>query len=142
MKQVLISNDHGATVLKRRIKTHLEARGYQVKDLGVQDESSVDYPDVADQAVAEFKKGGYDFGVLLCGTGIGISIAANRHGGIRCALLYDSFGAKMSKEHNDANFIALGGRVHYHEAVEDIVDAYIDAEFEGGRHERRVDKLK
>jgi ribose 5-phosphate isomerase B len=142
MKRVVLSNDHGAVELKRKVIAHLESRGYQVLDLGVQDETRVDYPDMADIAITEYEKGGYEFGVLLCGTGIGISIAANRHPGVRCALLYDAFSAQMAKAHNDANFIALGGRIQYPTPVEKIIDAYLDATFEGGRHAERVAKLK
>jgi ribose 5-phosphate isomerase B len=142
MKRVVLSNDHGAVDLKRKVIAHLRGRGFDVVDLGVQDETRVDYPDMADAAVREFQKGGYEFGVLLCGTGIGISIAANRHPGVRCALLYDAFSASMAKAHNDANFIALGGRIEYPVPVETVIDAYLDASFEGGRHQQRVDKLK
>jgi ribose 5-phosphate isomerase B len=142
MRRVVLSNDHGAVDLKRKVIAHLRGRGFDVVDLGVQDETRVDYPDMADAAVREFQKGGYEFGVLLCGTGIGISIAANRHPGVRCALLYDAFSASMAKAHNDANFIALGGRIEYPVPVETVIDAYLDSSFEGGRHQQRVDKLK
>ncbi|RKX83249.1 MAG: ribose-5-phosphate isomerase, partial [Spirochaetes bacterium] len=85
--------------------------------------------------------GKYEFGIVCCGTGIGISISANKVDGIRCALPQNIFGAEMSKVHNNANFIAFGGRIDYHDSVNDMVDAYIDAKFEGGRHQRRVDKI-
>ena len=88
-----------------------------------------------------FRKGGYEFGVLLCGTGIGISISANKMTGIRCALPQTRYSAEMTKRHNDANFIAFGGRVEYSEKPEEILDAFIDASFEGGRHERRIAKM-
>jgi ribose 5-phosphate isomerase B len=101
----------------------------------------VDYPDIARMAVQEFKQGGFDFGILLCGTGIGISIAANRQPGIRCALVHDSFTALMAKEHNNANFIALGGRVQYRERPEDLLEVFMNARFQGGRHEERVEKI-
>lgn len=141
MKRVVLSNDHGAVALKKKVMAHLQDRGFEILDLGVQDETRVDYPDMADAAIQEFRKGGYEFGVLLCGTGIGISIAANRHPGVRCALLYDAFSAEMAKAHNDANFIALGGRIDYPTPVEKIIDSYLDARFEGGRHADRVAKL-
>lgn len=140
-RRVVVANDHGAVELKARAAAHLRSRGFEVVDLGVNSPDSVDYPDMADLAVDEFQRGGYEFGVVLCGTGIGISIAANKRRGIRCALLSSSFTARMAKEHNDANFIALGGRVEYQEPVEAILDAFIDAKFEGGRHQRRVEKL-
>lgn len=140
MKCVL-ANDHGAVELAKRILTHLEERGIEVKYLGVAEEISVDYPDKAKEASEEFFKGSYDFGILLCGTGIGISIAANKIKGIRCALLSDTYTAKMAKEHNNANMIALGGRVSYKEDPLKIIDSYLDASFLGGRHQRRIDKI-
>jgi len=112
-----------------------------VKNLGVDSEERVDYPDMAKAAVAEYRKGSFDLGILLCGTGIGISIAANRHKGIRCALIHDSFTALMAKEHNNANFIALGGRVQYREKPEEFLEIFMNASFQGGRHEERIEKL-
>jgi ribose 5-phosphate isomerase B len=140
-QRVVISNDHGAIELKARVAAHLRSRGFEVTDVGVTQPESVDYPDMANKAVEEYRKGGYEFGVVLCGTGIGISIAANKHKGIRCALLFDEYSAQMAKEHNDANFIALGGRMNYPVTVERILDKYIDSSFLGDRHQRRVDKL-
>lgn len=140
MKAVM-ANDHGAVELAARLKRHMEDRGIEVVYLGTDKEESVDYPDQAEKAVKEYRKGGYDFGVLLCGTGIGISISANKMKGIRCALAQNSYTAEKTKQHNNANFIAFGGRVEYSEPVEAILDSYIDAEFEGGRHERRINKM-
>jgi ribose 5-phosphate isomerase B len=140
-KRVVVGNDHGAVELKARVVEHLRARGFEVADVGVSTPDSVDYPDMAAKAVEEYRKGGYEFGVVLCGTGIGISIAANKFKGIRCALLYDLFSAEMAKAHNDANFIALGGRMSYPVPVEKIIDTYIDTKFLGDRHARRVEKL-
>ena len=139
--KVVMANDHGAVELAARIKSHLENRGYEVKYLGTATEESVDYPDKAEECVNEYRKGGYDFGVLLCGTGIGISISANKMNGIRCALPQTRYSAEMTKRHNNANFIAFGGRVEYSEDPVEILDAFIDAEFEGGRHERRIAKM-
>ena len=99
------------------------------------------YEGGAEKAVLEYRKGGYDFGILCCGTGIGISISANKMKGIRCALPQNAYAAKMCRCHNDANFIAFGGRIEYPEPVTDILDAYIDAEFEGGRHAGRISKM-
>lgn len=141
MPKVVIANDHGAVELAGTFVEYLKKMGYEVTYLGTATEDAVDYPDMAQEAATEFKKGGYEFGILLCGTGIGISISANKIDGIRCALVHSTFTAQMAKRHNDANFIALGGRVNYREDVEDIVDAFIDAEFEGERHQRRVDKI-
>lgn len=138
---ILIANDHGAVELKQTIKTLLEQEGHMVTNLGVDTEESVDYPDIAGKAATEFLKGGYDFGIVCCGSGIGISIAANKHKGIRCAQVFDLYTAAMCKKHNNANFLAFGGRIQYPVPVIDMIHAYMDAQFEGGRHERRVSKL-
>ena len=138
---IVIANDHGAVDLKKKLVQWLTKQGHKVKNLGVDTEDRVDYPDMAALAIEEYGKGGYDFGILLCGTGLGISMAANRHKGIRCALVHDSFTALMAKEHNDANFIAMGGRVQYKEKPEDILEVYMNATFQGGRHAERIAKL-
>lgn len=139
--KIVIANDHGAVALKKEILAHLLSRGYEVSNLGVDAETSVDYPDMAQKAVTEFFTGGYDFGILLCGTGIGISIAANKMSGIRCALPQNVFAARMAKEHNNANFIAFGGRIDYADRVIDMIDAFASASYEGGRHEGRIAKM-
>jgi ribose 5-phosphate isomerase B len=139
--KIVIANDHGAVELKKRLLAWLEEKGHSVTNLGVDKEDRVDYPDMAEKAVREYDRGGYDFGIVLCGTGIGISIAANKHKGIRCALVHDSFTALMAKEHNDANFLAFGGRVHYEEKPEKILEVFMNAEFQGGRHLLRVEML-
>ncbi len=142
MKKVVIANDHGAVELVQRIKDHLEKRGYEVNWLGTKTEDSVDYPDMALAAAKEFKKGNYDFGVVCCGTGIGISIAVNKIKGLRCALVGDSFSAKMAKEHNNCQFIAFGGRIDYRESIESMLDAFADAvPSPEVRHQSRVAKL-
>ncbi len=138
---IVIANDHGAVDLKNRLLLWLSQKGHTVKNLGVDSEERVDYPDMAKAAVTEYRKGSFDLGILLCGTGIGISIAANRHKGIRCALIHDSFTALMAKEHNNANFIALGGRVQYREKPEEFLEIFLNASFQGGRHEERIVKL-
>jgi len=138
---IVIANDHGAVDLKKKLVQWLTKQGHKVKNLGVDTEDRVDYPDMAALAIEEYGKGGYDFGILLCGTGLGISMAANRHKGIRCALVHDSFTALMAKEHNDANFVAMGGRVQYKEKPEDILEVYMNATFQGGRHAERIAKL-
>lgn len=140
-KKVVIANDHGAIEIKQRIVKHLENRGYSVNDLGVNSEESVDYPDYAEKAGKEFLMNPYEFGIVCCGTGIGISISANKLEGIRCALPQNSFAAHMAKAHNNANFLAFGGRIEYQEAIEQMLDAFIDHEFEGGRHAKRVAKI-
>jgi len=128
-------------MLKQHIVAWLRAQGHEVVNLGVDVEDRVDYPDQAEHAVQEYLKGGYDFGIVCCGTGIGVSIAANKHKGIRCALIHDSYTARMAKEHNNANFVAFGGRVEYAEPVEQMLSIYMNAQFEGGRHAQRVAKL-
>lgn len=137
----VLANDHGAVELAARIEKHLEERGYEVNYLGVSVPESVDYPDMAEKACKEYLKGGYEFGILCCGTGIGISIAANKIHGIRCALVQDSYSSEKAKQHNNANFLAFGGRVQYKEDPLAILDAFIDATFEGGRHQTRIDKI-
>lgn len=141
MSKVVLANDHGAVDLAKRIITQLEKRGYEVNWLGTETTDSVDYPDQAEKACREYLKGGYEFGVLCCGTGIGISIAANKISGIRCALVSDRYSAEMTKRHNNPQFIAFGGRVQYHDSVEEMLDAFIDSTFEGGRHQKRIDKI-
>ena len=141
MKKVVVANDHGAVELSKTIVEHLIARGYTVNHLGVYAADSVDYPDMAAQACGEYLAGGYEFGVVCCGTGIGISISANKIDGIRCALPQNMFAASMAKSHNNANFIAFGGRIEYQEPVLEMLDAYIDSPFEGGRHATRVNKI-
>lgn len=139
--KAVVANDHGAVALTKRIVDHLKQRGIEVDYLGVATEDSIDYPDMAKLACDKYLAGGYNFGILCCGTGIGISISANKIHGIRCALPQNIFAATMAKEHNNANFIAFGGRIDYPEPVLEMVDAFIDTEFAGGRHQRRVDKI-
>ncbi len=141
MKRVVVANDHGAVEVTSKIVEHLKSRGFEVKYLGVSSEDSVDYPDMAAKACGEFLAGGFAFGVVCCGTGIGISISANKIDGIRCALPQNVFAAQMARSHNNANFIAFGGRIAYQEPVLEMLDAYIDSPFEGGRHATRVNKI-
>lgn len=141
MKKVIIASDHGAIILKSEIVSFLKTKNCSVKDMGVNSEDSVDYPDVAVAACAEFKRGGYDFGILLCGSGIGMSIVANKIKGIRCAQVFDLFTAEMAKAHNNANFIAFGGRVKYSISVTEMIGKFMNTNFAGERHERRVAKI-
>lgn len=138
---IVIANDHGAVELTAKIINHLKKNGHNINYLGIDHEESVDYPDQAKLACDEFLKGGYDFGIVNCGTGIGISISANKIDGIRCALVQDKYAAEKAKQHNNVNFLSFGGRMDYKEDVLDIIDAFINAQFEGGRHQRRVDKI-
>lgn len=139
--KIILANDHGAIELKQKIQNYLEGLGHTITNLGVDQAESVDYPDQAEMACTEFKKGGYDFGILFCGTGIGISIAANKISGIRAALPQNKFAARMAKEHNNANFLAFGGRIEYGEPVEEMIAEFIKTKYEGGRHDRRVNKM-
>ncbi len=139
--KIIIGGDHSAVTFKQRIIEYLKCKGHTIKNTGTDSEDSVDYPDIAEKACTEFLKGGYDFGILICGTGIGISISANKINGIRCALLLNSFMAEMAKAHNNANFIAFGARLEYSNSVEDIIDTFIKTGFEGGRHGNRVNKI-
>ncbi len=142
MKKVVVANDQGAVELTASIVEHLKKHGYEVTYLGTGEPVSVDYPDMARAACEEFKKGGYEFGVLCCGTGIGISICANKIDGIRCALPQNCYAATMCKEHNDANFIAFGGRIDYPQPVLDMLDAYIKTPISmDERHVRRRAKM-
>jgi ribose 5-phosphate isomerase B len=138
---IVLANDHGAVELSKKISEHLEAKGHKVNWLGVQEEKSVDYPDMAELACKEYLNGDYDFGILCCGTGIGISISANKINGIRCALPQNIFASQMAKQHNNVNFIAFGGRIEYQEDPLDMLDAFIKEDFAAGRHERRVSKM-
>jgi len=139
--RIILANDHGAFGRKKEIQDWLLARGHEVKNLGVDSEERVDYADKAAEAAALYLRGGWDLGILLCGTGIGISIAANKIAGIRCALVHDTYTARMAREHNDANFLALGGRVELTQSLGDILSAFLDARFEGGRHIARLAKI-
>lgn len=138
---IIIGCDHGGLELKNEIVKHLESKNIAVKDMGVFTSDSVDYPDIARDVCTSIVKGEYEKGILLCGTGIGISIAANKVKGIRAALCGDCFSAKMAKEHNNANVVVLGGRILGPNLAAEIVDAWLNAEFQGGRHQKRVDKI-
>lgn len=138
---IAIGCDHGGYELKEHIKKHLEEIGEEYKDYGTYSEESVDYPDCAGPVCRAVLDKTADKGILICGTGIGISIAANKYKGIRAALCSDVYSAKMTKQHNNANVICLGGRVTGRELAFMIVDAWLNAEFEGGRHESRIAKI-
>ena len=139
---IAIGCDHGGYALKQEILRHLEDRGLAYKDFGCYSEESCDYP-VYGKAVAHAVAGGEcERGILICGTGIGISLAANKVRGIRCAVCSDCFSAEMTRRHNDANIIAMGGRVVGPGLALKIVDLFLDTPFEGGRHQRRVDMIE
>ncbi len=138
---IALGADHAGVALKAALKAWLEAAGHPTLDMGTHGTGSVDYPDFAAAACAAVLDGRARFGVLVCGTGIGISMAANRHPGIRCALVHDVTGARLTRLHNDANVIALGARMIGAEVAQDALSAFLTTSFEGGRHERRVRKL-
>ena len=140
--KITIGSDHGAVELKESVKEVLkDYPEIEVKDVGTFGTTSVDYPDIAEKVCADINSGSADRGIVLCGTGIGISIAANKIKGIRCALCNDVYSAKKSREHNNANVLAMGGRVLGFGVAEEIVRAWVTTDFEGGRHARRVDKI-
>jgi ribose 5-phosphate isomerase B len=139
--RIVVGSDHAGFRAKETIKDFLQSAGYSVEDVGTHTEDSVDYPDYA-KAVGERVTSGNNFlGVLVCGTGIGVSIAANKIEGIRAALAHDSLTARRAREHNDANVIALGGKVVGEDEAIAIVQEFLAAQFAGGRHQRRVDKI-
>ncbi|AFK85347.1 MULTISPECIES: ribose 5-phosphate isomerase B [Thermoanaerobacterium] len=138
---IAIGSDHGGYELKEAIKKHLEERGIEYKDFGTFSEDSVDYPDYAREVAEAVASGQFEKGILLCGTGVGISIAANKVPGIRAAHVSDAFSARYSKEHNNANVLCMGGRVVGPGLATLLVDEWLDAEFQGGRHQKRIDKI-
>lgn len=138
---IAIAADHAGVDLKAVLMEELRILGFEVLDLGTHGSESVDYPDMAD-ALAEVMSGGeIERGVLVCGTGIGISIAANRHRHIRAAVCCDTSSARLTREHNDANVLALGARLIGVETARDCLRTFVSTKFEGGRHKRRVDKM-
>ncbi len=136
-----IGSDHGGYALKQEIMKHLSERGIAYRDYGTYSEESCDYPDYGEAVGRAVASGECERGIVVCGTGIGISIAANKVRGVRCALCGDCFSAQMAREHNDANVLALGARVLGAGLALKIVDTFLDSAFSGGRHERRVAKL-
>ena len=138
---VAVAADHAGFPLKETLKGELAALGFKVLDLGTDGPGSVDYPDYADRLADALKRGDARRGVAVCGTGIGISIAANRHPHVRAAVCHDATSARLARQHNDANVLALGARVIGEEVARECLKVFLDTPFEGGRHERRVAKL-
>ncbi|HEX6980009.1 MAG TPA: ribose 5-phosphate isomerase B [Alphaproteobacteria bacterium] len=138
---IAIAADHAGFELKTQLAEELTRAGYVVLDLGTSSTESVDYPDFANALAAAIGSGKAQRGVLVCGTGIGISIAANRHKGIRAALCRDTTDARLAREHNDANVLALGARTTGVETAKDVLKTFLATPFSGGRHSRRVEKL-
>ena len=141
MTVVALGADHAGFPLKEDLKTWLIGRGYDVVDLGTQSAESVDYPDFAVGVGSAVTAGKADRGILVCGTGIGMAMAANKLPGVRAAACSDAFTARMSREHNDANVLALGARITSREAAIEILELWLETDFAGGRHARRVDKI-
>jgi ribose 5-phosphate isomerase B len=139
--KLVVGCDHAACDLKAKVIAHLQAQGYAVTDVGTYTSDSCNYPDYAHAACAKIQNGEADLGILICGTGIGMSMAANKHRGIRAAVCSDTFSARLTREHNDANVLCFGARVVGEGLALDLVDAYLDAEFMGGKHQSRVDMI-
>ncbi len=139
---IALASDHGGFRLKEEIKEYLREKGFQVKDFGTDGEGSVDYPDFAWRATKAVAGGECQKGILICGTGIGMSITANKVRGIRAALCHDSFSARMAREHNDAQVLCLGQRVVGTGLALDLVRIWLESNFTGGRHCSRVEKIE
>ena len=140
--KIAVGSDHGGFALKEAVKKHLEAKGIEVEDFGCYSTESVDYAVYGAKVAHCVADGKADYGVLVCSTGIGISMAANKVKGIRCALCSEPLSAEMTRRHNDANMLAMGGGMIGNNMADRILDAFLNTEFEGGRHQRRVDKIE
>ena len=141
MVDVAIGNDHAGFEMKMIVKNHLKQKGITLKDFGCDNGDSVDYPDFAFEVADAVVHGDCRFGILICGTGIGISIAANKVSGVRAAVCHDTFTAMQARAHNDANILCLGGRILEPEEACHMVDLFLATEFENGRHQRRIAKI-
>ena len=140
--KVAIASDHAGFSLKEVLRKYLEENGYEVVDKGPYDDKSVDYPDFAKKLTTEVLEKNVDFGIGICGTGIGISIACNRVKGIRGALCSEPLSAELTRRHNNANVLNLGGRIIGDELAKEIVDVFLNTEYEGGRHQKRIEKIE
>lgn len=140
--KVAIASDHGGVNIREEIKSLMTEMGIEFEDFGCECGTSVDYPDYALPVAEKVANGEFDRGILICGTGIGMSIAANKVKGIRCALVHDTFSAKATREHNDSNMLAMGERVIGPGLAREIAKLWLTTEYEGGRHENRVGKIK
>ena len=138
---IAIASDHGGFEHKNAILEHLKQNGFEVTDFGIYENVSVDYPDIAAKVCQSIQKGECELGILVCGTGIGMSLAANKFKGIRAAALSEHFSAKYTRLHNNSNVLCLGGRVIGVGTALELVDLFVNTEFEGGRHQKRIDKI-
>lgn len=141
MTRIVLSSDHAAIDLRQILAKHIEAKGFDVTDIGPTTPESTHYPKHGEAAARQVASGAADLGIVLCGTGQGIMMAANKVDGIRCGVCADPFSARMTREHNNANMLSIGARVVGESLAVEIVDAFLDAEFEGGRHATRVDMI-
>ncbi|NAO99384.1 ribose 5-phosphate isomerase B [Halomonas sp. MG34] len=139
--KVIITADHAGMTVRNVVKDLLEEMGIDYEDTGCSCESSVDYPDYALPAAERIANGEFDRGIFICGTGIGMSIAANKVKGIRCALTHDMYSAKLTRQHNDSNVLALGERVIGPDLAREVARVWLETEFQGGRHENRIGKI-
>ena len=139
--KIAIASDHGAYALKESVKAHLLQKGYEVQDFGTNSTESCDYPDFVGPAAKAVASGECERGIVLCTTGIGASITANKIKGIRCALLHDLLSTRLTRQHNNTNMMALGAAITGEMLAIEIVDTWLTTEFEGGRHQRRIDKV-
>ena len=139
---IVIASDHAGVELKTSLVELIRDRGFDIKDLGPVETHSVDYPDFAHAVAAAVASGEADSGILICGTGIGMSLAANRHPGVRAALCHDAFTVEMARLHNDANVLCIGARVTGGGVAEQMVEIFLETNFEGGRHQRRVELIE
>lgn len=139
--KIAIGCDHGGFEHKNAIAEHLKGRGFTVEDFGIYENRSVDYPEIALKVANSIKNGENELGILVCGTGIGMSMAANKVNGIRAAACSDHFSAKYTRMHNNANILCLGGRVIGIGTALELADLFVDTEYEGGRHQRRLDMI-
>lgn len=141
MKNIAIGGDHAGFNLKGELITYLESKGFKIKDFGTYTDESTDYPDYVHPLSNAVEKGEYDFGIIICGSANGVSMTANKHQGIRAAISWIPEIAKLAREHNNANVLALPARYVSVDEAKAITDAFFNATFEGGRHQRRVDKI-
>jgi ribose 5-phosphate isomerase B len=139
--KIVLANDHAGYTLKAQLLPYLREQAYELEDLGAYSEDSVDYPDFAHKLAEKVESGEADLGILICGSGNGVAITANKHAGIRAALAWNAEIASLARQHNNANVLCLPARFISEEEGKQIVKAFLDAQFEGGRHQRRVDKI-
>ena len=142
MLRIIVGSDHAGLSLKVHLATRLREHGWEVEDIGTHAAASVDYPDFAHRVASAVGSGAHDLGLLVCGSGVGMSMAANRHAGVRAVVCGEPYSAAMARAHNDANVLCLGARVVGQGLAEAILDAFLQGAFEGGRHEGRVEKIE